>query len=73
MANSIKNVKDDYKKNKSMERHTPSAYSCRTGNVKIALIGAPCSGKTSLYNILSENYEYEGLDSFIFSTTGDYE
>ena len=65
------NVKLDFKKNKSMERHTTTAYAKRTGNVKIAIIGGPCSGKTSLYNILSENYEYEGMDSSIFSTAGN--
>jgi len=48
--------------------HIPSRFTKRTGYVKILLLGPPCSGKTSLFNLLTSNEQSNRNDSALFST-----
>jgi len=52
--------------------HVSSRFTKRTGYAKILLLGLPASGKTSVFNLLTDNEHKNSADSFIFSTTGMY-
>lgn len=49
--------------------HNASRFVNRTNYIRILLLGLPCSGKTSLFNLLSNNEALNENDSFLFSTT----
>ena len=65
-------IPDNFVVTNAMLKHVPSRFTQRVGHVKILLLGLPCSGKTTLYNLLAGNPEYDSQDSFLFSTTGKY-
>ena len=66
----IHKLPDNFVFTNAMLKHIPSKYTKRVGHVKILLLGTPCCGKTTLYNILTGKPEYDSQDSFLFSTTG---